>query len=81
MNESISKTKNGSFAVMPLSRALRHKDRFLRSIDWHFGGLVAVEDFNIAVGRTEICGLIGPGAARLFSTHKSLSADERSDLA
>lgn len=29
----------------------------------NFGGLVAVEDFNIAVGRTEICGLIGPNGA------------------
>lgn len=30
-----------------------------------FGGLPAVDDFNLTVGRTEICGLIGPnGAAR-----------------
>ena len=28
-----------------------------------FGGLTAVDDFNIAVGRTEICGLIGPNGA------------------
>lgn len=28
-----------------------------------FGGLVAVEDFNIAIGPTEICGLIGPNGA------------------
>ncbi len=28
-----------------------------------FGGLVAVEDFNIAIGRTEIAGLIGPNGA------------------
>lgn len=28
-----------------------------------FGGLTAVEDFNMALGRTEICGLIGPNGA------------------
>ena len=29
----------------------------------NFGGLAAVEDFNIAIGRTEIAGLIGPNGA------------------
>ena len=29
----------------------------------NFGGLAAVEDFNIAIGRTEISGLIGPNGA------------------
>ena len=28
-----------------------------------FGGLTAVDDFNIARGRTEISGLIGPNGA------------------
>ena len=28
-----------------------------------FGGLTAVDDFNIALGRTEISGLIGPNGA------------------
>jgi len=28
-----------------------------------FGGLTAVEDFNMALGKTEICGLIGPNGA------------------
>ena len=28
-----------------------------------FGGLVAVEDFNMIIGRTEIAGLIGPNGA------------------
>ena len=28
-----------------------------------FGGLVAVDDFNMAIGRTEIAGLIGPNGA------------------
>ena len=29
----------------------------------NFGGLAAVENFNIALGRTEISGLIGPNGA------------------
>jgi ABC-type branched-subunit amino acid transport system ATPase component len=28
-----------------------------------FGGLVAVDDFNMTIGRTEIAGLIGPNGA------------------
>ena len=28
-----------------------------------FGGLKAVEDFNLTIGRTEIAGLIGPNGA------------------
>ena len=28
-----------------------------------FGGLTAVDEFNIAIGRSEICGLIGPNGA------------------
>lgn len=28
-----------------------------------FGGLTAVEDLNMAIGRTEIAGLIGPNGA------------------
>ena len=31
-----------------------------RHLGIDFGGLTAVEDFNMIVGRTEICGLIGP---------------------
>ena len=36
-----------------------------RRIGIDFGGLSAVDEFTIAIGRTEICGIIGPnGAAR-----------------
>ena len=28
-----------------------------------FGGLTAVDDFNLTIGRTEIAGLIGPNGA------------------
>ncbi len=34
-----------------------------RHLGIEFGGLKALEDFNIAVGPTEICGLIGPNGA------------------
>ena len=34
-----------------------------RHLGIDFGGLHAVDDFNIAVGKTEICGLIGPNGA------------------
>ena len=35
----------------------------IRHLGVDFGGLVAVEDFNMALGRTEIAGLIGPNGA------------------
>ena len=34
-----------------------------RNLGIDFGGLTAVDDFNIAIGRTEISGLIGPNGA------------------
>ena len=41
-----------------------------RHLGIEFGGLKAVDDFNLTIGRTEIAGLIGPTAQakRLFST-------------
>ena len=35
----------------------------VRNLGIDFGGLTAVDDFNIALGRTEISGLIGPNGA------------------
>lgn len=52
-----------SHSIIPerdLGKAPVLETRFL-GID--FGGLVAVEDFNIAMGPTEIAGLIGPNGA------------------
>ena len=34
-----------------------------RNLGIDFGGLTAVNDFNMAIGRTEIAGLIGPNGA------------------
>ena len=33
-----------------------------------FGGLKAVDDFNLTIGRTEIAGLIGPNGAGMSKT-------------
>ena len=35
----------------------------VRNLGIDFGGLTAVDSFNIALGPTEICGLIGPNGA------------------
>ena len=34
-----------------------------RHLGIDFGGLTAVDDFNLTIGRTEIAGLIGPNGA------------------
>ena len=34
-----------------------------RNLGMDFGGLVAVDDFSLLIGRTEIAGLIGPNGA------------------
>ena len=34
-----------------------------RHLGIDFGGLKAVDDFNLTIGRTEIAGLIGPNGA------------------
>ena len=52
-----------SKAIVPERDALERPILEVSRLGINFGGLVAVEDFNIAVGRTEICGLIGPNGA------------------
>jgi branched-chain amino acid transport system ATP-binding protein len=66
MNKSRSKTKMvplPSQAIIPERDATQRPILEVYRLGINFGGLVAVEDFNIAVGRTEICGLIGPNGA------------------
>ena len=45
-----------------------------RHLGIDFGGLTAVDEFNLTIGRTEIAGLIGPNH-RLQSAHQGLPAD------
>lgn len=52
-----------SQAIIPERDAAKKPILEVHRLGINFGGLVAVEDFNIAVGRTEICGLIGPNGA------------------
>ena len=52
-----------SKAIVPERDVLEQPILEVSRLGINFGGLVAVEDFNIAVGRTEICGLIGPNGA------------------
>ena len=63
-------TKRGSTLVqlespnMIPERDLGHKPVLeTKHLGIDFGGLTAVDDFNIALGRTEIAGLIGPNGA------------------
>lgn len=66
MNRTSTTTK---MVPLPSQSIIPERDRAKKPIlevhrlGINFGGLVAVEDFNIAVGRTEICGLIGPNGA------------------
>ena len=49
--------------IIPERDVDKHPVLEARHLGIDFGGLTAVNDFNIAVGRTEICGLIGPNGA------------------
>ena len=49
--------------IIPERDVDKHPILEARHLGIDFGGLTAVNDFNIAVGRTEICGLIGPNGA------------------
>ena len=42
-----------------------------RHLGIDFGGLTAVDDFNLILGRTEIAGLIGPNGAGRSATRRS----------
>lgn len=49
--------------IIPERDVDKHPILEARHLGIDFGGLTAVNDFNIAIGRTEICGLIGPNGA------------------
>ena len=46
-----------------------------------FGGLKAVDNFNVTIGRTEITGLIGPNGAGKTTVSISIADGNRSSLA
>ena len=52
-----------SVSIVPERDVAKRPVLETRHLGIEFGGLKAVEDFNIAVGPTEICGLIGPNGA------------------
>ena len=52
-----------SYSIVPERDVDKRPVLETRHLGIEFGGLKAVEDFNIAVGRTEIAGLIGPNGA------------------
>ena len=49
--------------IIPERDIGKHPILEARHLGIDFGGLTAVNDFNMAIGRTEICGLIGPNGA------------------
>ena len=52
-----------SGAVIPERDLDKHPILECRRLGIDFGGLHAVQDFNLTIGRTEIAGLIGPNGA------------------
>ena len=52
-----------SHGILPERDALSRPVLETRNLGIDFGGLHAVEDFNLIIGRTEIAGLIGPNGA------------------
>ena len=51
-----------SYGILPERDVLSRPVLETRNLGIDFGGLRAVEDFNLVIGKTEIAGLIGPTA-------------------
>ena len=52
-----------SYGILPERDVLHRPVLETRNLGIDFGGLKAVEDFNLVIGKTEIAGLIGPNGA------------------
>ena len=69
MSETVRKRNDGTRMVpVPSESIIPERDRGqtvleCRHLGIDFGGLTAVEDFNLTIGKTEIAGLIGPNGA------------------
>ena len=69
MSETTRRRQNTKMVPAPSHGIIPERDLYTspvleaRHLGIEFGGLKAVEDFNLIIGRTEIAGLIGPNGA------------------
>ena len=69
MSENVRRRQNTKMVPAPSQGIIPERDLYsspvleTRHLGIEFGGLKAVEDFNLIIGRTEIAGLIGPNGA------------------
>ena len=69
MAKRISSVNDSPLVPMPSDAYIPQRDLYrtpileTRHLGIDFGGLTAVDDFNLVIGRTEIAGLIGPNGA------------------
>ena len=69
MSETTRRRQNTKMVPAPSHGIIPERDLYsspvleARHLGIEFGGLKAVEDFNLIIGRTEIAGLIGPNGA------------------
>ena len=69
MSETIKRRQNTKMVPAPSQGIIPERDLYVspvleaRHLGIEFGGLKAVDDFNLVIGKTEIAGLIGPNGA------------------
>ncbi|MBQ6374692.1 MAG: ABC transporter ATP-binding protein [Clostridia bacterium] len=69
MSENVRRRQNTKMVPAPSQGIIPERDLYAspvleaRHLGIEFGGLKAVEDFNLIIGKTEIAGLIGPNGA------------------
>ena len=69
MSETVRRRQNTRMVPAPSQGIIPERDLYsapvleARHLGIEFGGLKAVEDFNLIIGKTEIAGLIGPNGA------------------
>ena len=69
MSETVKRRQGTKMVPAPSHGIIPERDLYsapvleARHLGIEFGGLKAVEDFNLIIGKTEIAGLIGPNGA------------------
>ena len=69
MSETVKRRQNTKMVPAPSHGIIPERDLYdspvleARHLGIEFGGLKAVDDFNLVIGKTEIAGLIGPNGA------------------